>query len=66
MYIPVHVDTCTEITCRWVICKADQLLYSVDLLPVREGAGAVVPEEIEEVGWFGDVQTHIIPVVKVL
>ncbi len=44
----------------------DQLLYSVDLLLVRESTGAVVPEEVEEVGGLGDIQTHVVPVIKVL
>ena len=43
-----------------------EVLDPVQSLLVREYGSAVVPEELQEGGWFGDVEANVIPVIKIL
>ena len=47
---------------RWT----HQIFYSVNFVFVGEHAGAVVSEQVEQIGRLGDVQTNIIPIVEIL
>ena len=43
-----------------------QVLYSLKLLSVRQGEGTVTAKEVEKVGWLWNIESDVVPIVKVL
>ena len=68
-YIHVHVH-CNSMHSHAFGLEGDelthQIFYSVDFVSVGEHAGAVVSEQVEQIGRLGDVQTNIVPVIEIL
>lgn len=44
----------------------DQFPDTSNLLLVREGEVGMMPEEVKKAQGFGDIESHIIPVLKIL
>ena len=43
-----------------------QVLYSLKLLSVGESEGTVTTKEVEKVGWLWNIESDVVPIVKVL